>query len=189
MSRLSLTTGNMLLFDSFCEKENTEGSSSPNFLLFCHSLRSFGCGSTNKNGDASAKGEFSLFENESKFHTVADDTLEDIQDAVEYALEERYDDENGDDEQFEVVYADGVLTMTFPPHGTWVLNKQTPNRQIWWSSPISGPRRYEYDHRSNQWIYTRAVTEASDKNHTNITLKKLLRDEFQQIYNIALDFK
>ena len=27
-----------------------------------------------------------------------------------------------DDEQPEVVYASGVLTMAFPPHGTWVLN-------------------------------------------------------------------
>ena len=24
-----------------------------------------------------------------------------------------------------------------------MINKQTPNRQLWWSSPLSGPRRYE----------------------------------------------
>ena len=66
-----------------------------------------------------------LFQNESEYHSVADETLEDIQDAVEMALE----DEGVAD--FDVTYASGVLTMVLPPHGTYVLNKQTPNRQIW----------------------------------------------------------
>jgi len=26
-----------------------------------------------------------------------------------------------------------------------VLNKQGPNRQIWWSSPVSGPKRFYYN--------------------------------------------
>lgn len=30
----------------------------------------------------------------------------------------------------------GVLNIIIPGRGTWVLNKQTPNRQVWWSSPI-----------------------------------------------------
>lgn len=38
----------------------------------------------------------------------------------------------------------GVLTLHFPPHGTYVLNKQPPNRQIWLSSPVSGPKRYDW---------------------------------------------
>ena len=37
----------------------------------------------------------------------------------------------------------GVLTIT-TPHGTYVLNKQPPNKQIWISSPISGPKRYDW---------------------------------------------
>ena len=28
---------------------------------------------------------------------------------------------------------------------TQVLNKQGPNRQIWWSSPVSGPKRFYFD--------------------------------------------
>jgi frataxin len=28
-------------------------------------------------------------------------------------------------------------------HGTYVINKQTPNRQVWLSSPVSGPFRYD----------------------------------------------
>ncbi|KAI4099522.1 MAG: hypothetical protein L6R37_005949 [Teloschistes peruensis] len=38
----------------------------------------------------------------------------------------------------------GVLSLTFPPIGTYVLNKQPPNKQIWLSSPKSGPKRYDY---------------------------------------------
>ncbi|KAL8636792.1 MAG: hypothetical protein Q9228_005856 [Teloschistes exilis] len=38
----------------------------------------------------------------------------------------------------------GVLTLAFPPIGTYVLNKQPPNKQIWLSSPKSGPKRYDY---------------------------------------------
>ena len=36
------------------------------------------------------------------------------------------------------------MTLIFPPNGTYVLNKQPPNRQIWLSSPISGPKRYDW---------------------------------------------
>ncbi|MCJ1465968.1 Mitochondrial chaperone Frataxin [Pseudocyphellaria aurata] len=52
----------------------------------------------------------------------------------------------------------GVVTLTFPPHGIYVLNKQPPNKQIWLSSPVSGPKRYDYvrlpDGRFD-WVYLR----------------------------------
>ncbi|KAI9638755.1 frataxin-like protein [Dioszegia hungarica] len=47
-------------------------------------------------------------------------------------------------EKWEVDYSSGVLTLSIPPHGTYVLNKQPPNQQIWISSPISGPSRFGY---------------------------------------------
>ena len=76
------------------------------------------------------------------------------------------------DDEFEIVYAEGVLTMSFPPHGTWVLNKQTPNQQIWWSSPISGPRRYEYDEEQSAWMYTRANEAINDTGHWYWNLRR-----------------
>ena len=39
-----------------------------------------------------------------------------------------------------------------PAHGTFVINKQTPNKQIWLSSPFSGPKRYAYDAAADQWV-------------------------------------
>ena len=46
----------------------------------------------------------------------------------------------------------GVLTLK-TPEGTWVLNKQVPNRQLWLSSPVSGPCRFE--HVDGTWTHTR----------------------------------
>ncbi len=43
----------------------------------------------------------------------------------------------------DVSLASGVLTIELPGHGTFVINKQVPNKQIWLSSPISGPARLE----------------------------------------------
>jgi frataxin len=61
----------------------------------------------------------------------------------------------------------GVLTLMFPPAGTYVLNKQPPNKQLWLSSPISGPKRYDWvlegegqqqkegTGSGGQWVYLR----------------------------------
>ena len=39
----------------------------------------------------------------------------------------------------------------------YVINRQVPTRQLWWSSPLSGPRRYEL--REGAWRATRAGSE------------------------------
>ena len=90
------------------------------------------------------------FESEAAYHRVADDLLHGLQDAVEAALE----DLDNAPAELDISYASGVLTMALPPHGTWVLNKQTPNQQIWWSSPLSGPKRFEYTADGNLWFAT-----------------------------------
>jgi len=72
---------------------------------------------------------------ENDFHKQADASLEEILEVLEI-LDDTMDDAD-------INYAMGVLTIDLGVVGTWVLNKQTPNRQIWWSSPVSGPRRFE----------------------------------------------
>jgi len=73
----------------------------------------------------------------------------------------------------------GVLTIEFGPKiGTYVLNKQPPNKQIWLASPKSGPKRYDWvaigegqsdkqETAEGQWVYLR------DRS----TLGKLFLDE------------
>ena len=132
-----------------------------------------------------------LFQNVGQYHNVADDTLHTIQDAVEDLIEDNYDDD--DDSLPEVNYASGVLTLSFPPHGTWVINKQTPNEQLWWSSPISGPRRYEYIEERERWVYTRVMDEGDGKESApalesdDDTLGGILSDELKEIYGWDLD--
>ena len=52
------------------------------------------------------------------------------------------------------------------------------HQQIWWSSPLSGPRRYEYE--NEKWVFTRSDG-GSD------TLGQKLKDEIQQIYQVELE--
>jgi len=82
------------------------------------------------------------------------------------------------------------MTINFgQAHGTYVINKQPPNKQIWLSSPIrpvplytkrtnlanlcvhSGPKRYDYDASAETWFYSRDGT----------SLGELLTQEFQTI--------
>jgi len=69
----------------------------------------------------------------------------------------------------EVDYSAGVLTISMPPNGTYVINKQPPNKQIWLSSPLSGPKRYDYvlanegqgqkeGGGTGEWVYLRDGT-------------------------------
>ena len=57
-----------------------------------------------------------------------------------------------------------MLTIVYPPNGTYVLNKQPPNKQIWLSSPVSGPKRYDWvvrpgesweEEEVGEWVYLR----------------------------------
>lgn len=132
------------------------------------------------------------FKNVAEYHNVADDTLHNIQDALEELIEDNFLSGGDDDEIPEVNYANGVLTISLPPHGTWVINKQTPNEQLWWSSPISGPRRYEYVEERERWIYTRVIDGESGVGSAegeNDTLGQILVEEIQKLYGCDLQLE
>jgi frataxin len=69
-----------------------------------------------------------------------------------------------------VYFQAGVLHVKIQSSGyEYVLNKQPPNKQIWWSSPVSGPKRFDWVvtgesmHQkegggSGDWIYLRDGT-------------------------------
>ncbi|KAI9595911.1 hypothetical protein BDF19DRAFT_384851, partial [Syncephalis fuscata] len=69
--------------------------------------------------------------------------------------------EQFNDPSYDISYSQGVLTLQLGPHGTFVLNKQPPNKQIWLSSPLRqvekthGPKRYDYDTNAKVWFYAR----------------------------------
>ncbi|CAG7954391.1 unnamed protein product [Penicillium salamii] len=91
-------------------------------------------------------------------------------------------------------YSAGVLNVSVPAIGTFVLNKQPPNKQIWLSSPISGPKRFDWivegdymhekqDSRpfvNGQWIYLRDGTNLTDLLNSELTLR-LPQDIYSEI--------
>lgn len=127
-----------------------------------------------------------------QYHKLADEYM----DRLVTHLEELQDEREDIDVEYSVCHAlirinvrresdagqqAGVLTVSFDDGiGTYVINKQPPNKQIWLSSPKSGPKRYDYvtlgDSQNDkegtakgEWVYLR----------DNSTINQLFRDELQ----------
>ena len=75
---------------------------------------------------------------ENSYLKLTSETLESISDKFNELIEDHTVLAGGD-----TTLSDGVLTVKLSQFGIYVLNKQTPNRQIWLSSPVSGPYRYD----------------------------------------------
>ncbi|XP_077267584.1 frataxin [Temnothorax americanus] len=100
-----------------------------------------------------------------QYEKICNETLDSLTECFEELVEEAVHLSDAD-----VSYGDGVLTVKFgEPHGTYVINRQTPNKQIWLSSPKSGPKRYDFV--NGQWIYK----------HDGKTLHELLNNEIPAI--------
>ncbi|KAJ6604422.1 hypothetical protein DFH09DRAFT_898476 [Mycena vulgaris] len=80
---------------------------------------------------------------------------------------------------YEVEYHSGVLTLQLGDKGTYVINKQPPNKQIWLSSPFSGPKRYDYDEGNDAWVYSRDGQSLAD------LLNRELSDALQRPVDVA----
>ena len=65
--------------------------------------------------------------------------VSEVLDHLTHEFEELENSEVNDCLVEDVAYSDGVLKVQVRDLGTYVLNKQTPNLQLWLSSPISGP--------------------------------------------------
>ncbi|XP_052178432.1 frataxin, mitochondrial isoform X2 [Diospyros lotus] len=102
---------------------------------------------------------------EDEFHKLADSTIQDLLEKLE-----EYGDST-DIDGFDIDYGNHVLTLKLGTLGTYVLNKQTPNRQIWLSSPVSGPSRFDWDRDAQAWIYRR----------TKVQLLQLLEKELRHL--------
>jgi len=84
-----------------------------------------------------------------RYHKVSDATMERLLESLEDLLDQLQKPD------YEVEYHSGVLTLILGNHGTYVINKQPPNKQIWLSSPFSGPIRYDYSETNKAWLYSR----------------------------------
>ena len=107
------------------------------------------------------------------FHTLAERALEGVQDVAEEFADA------DPEERMEVEFSGDVLEISVRAGGTFVLNKQTPNRQLWLSSPVSGPLRYNFDVASATWRNAR-------DNETALTAT--LADDLEQLLGERLSF-
>jgi len=90
------------------------------------------------------------------YHTLSDVAMDHLLEELESIV-----DSLGR-EDYEVEYSAGVLTLKLGAKGTYVINKQPPNKQIWFSSPFSGPKRYDYNPTRKVWYYTRDGEQLDD---------------------------
>lgn len=102
----------------------------------------------------------------SEFITFVDEKLAALADSIEsadkeYALED-------------VEYQDGVLTITLEDERQYVINRHTPSRQIWLSSPLSGAGHFSHQ-ENGRWIDSK-----------NRDLYHVLQNEFKDIANLNL---
>lgn len=142
-------------------------ASSPETTLWSPARRTF-CSRPLNLGDESigpAAIDYGSVLKEDEFHRLSNATVHHLQEKLE---------EYGDTVEidgFDVDYGNEVLTLKLGDLGTYVLNKQTPNRQIWLSSPLSGPSRFDWDGNAQSWVYRR----------TKANLVKLLESELEQL--------
>ncbi|KAM6230764.1 frataxin, mitochondrial isoform 1-T1 [Porphyrio hochstetteri] len=108
---------------------------------------------------------------ETTYEKLAEETLDSLADFFEDLTDKPFTPED-----YDVSLGSGVLTVKLGGDmGTYVINKQTPNRQIWLSSPTSGPKRYDWTGRS--WVYA----------HDRVSLHELLAKEFSTALKTKLD--
>lgn len=90
------------------------------------------------------------------------------------------------------------MNIKFPPSGTYVLNKQPPNKQIWLSSPISGPKRFDWvvagegmqekeGGGQGDWVYLRDNTSLTDLLRREIGISLDIHGDEEAISKPSID--
>ncbi len=83
--------------------------------------------------------------NDQLFERLAEKTLQNLLETIDDALGDLMDvDMDG-----------GILTIELESGGQYVINKQSPNREIWMSSPLSGAKHFYFDDEKKSWVDTR----------------------------------
>ncbi|KAL2781393.1 frataxin, mitochondrial isoform 1 preproprotein [Daubentonia madagascariensis] len=108
---------------------------------------------------------------ETTYERLAEETLDSLAEFFEDLADKPYTFED-----YDVSFGSGVLTVKLGGDlGTYVINKQTPNKQIWLSSPSSGPKRYDWTGKN--WVYS----------HDGVSLHELLAAELTEALKTKLD--
>lgn len=95
-------------------------------------------------------------------------------------LQDRLECEDIEAQNIDSTFSDGVLTLTInSSNDTWVMNKHSVTRQIWLSSPVSGPSKYNWHQNERQWL--------NERNGIS-KLSELISDEWTNAFGLEVDF-
>jgi frataxin len=83
------------------------------------------------------------------------------------------------------------MTIDLGPKGQYVINKQPPNKQIWLSSPVSGPKRYDWvlfgegmDQKegsgTGEWVYLRDGSKLTELLRKEIGVEMTVADDLPE---------
>ena len=97
------------------------------------------------------------------------ETTTDVFDCVQDRLEEDDVVSATEGKDFDLDVADGVMSVKCE-RGTWVMNTHNASKQIWLSSPISGPHKFYYG-ENERWV---------DERDDELLLFDLLSSEFAE---------
>ncbi|XP_069481870.1 frataxin, mitochondrial isoform X1 [Ambystoma mexicanum] len=133
-----------------------------------HTLHGLGLGrSLRKAGTLSTTGSL----DETAYERLAEQTLDSLAEFFDELADQPFTPDD-----YDVTFGSGVLTVKLGGDmGTYVINRQTPNKQIWLSSPTSGPKRYDWTGKN--WIYS----------HDGVSLHELLAKELSKALKCDLD--
>lgn len=101
---------------------------------------------------------------------AVNETIETIAHQIEDMVDEgAFDESLGENTEVEVTNSDGVLNISIGKSNTFIISRQTPSRQLWLSSPISGPWHYNFDAVKRDWLCTKGETNFYDRLDTEFT--------------------
>ncbi|KER24777.1 hypothetical protein T265_07662 [Opisthorchis viverrini] len=110
----------------------------------------------------------------SEYESLSNETLDKLAEVFD-SLGEKYNL----DKDYDVEHAYGVLKVYFGAGiGTYIINRQAPNKQLWLSSPRSGPKRYDFIRSRDEWVYR----------HDGTALHELLAHEISDIVKSTIAF-
>jgi len=88
--------------------------------------------------------------------------------------------------------SDGVLKVSLEDVGTWVLNKHSVTRQMWLSSPISGPNKYNFHETGSEDPETQSLVQSGKRwlgERNRHSLHDRLEQEFRESFPSISEFK
>jgi frataxin len=82
-------------------------------------------------------------------------------------------EQNDKNSIFDVEYSDGILEINiFVSDKTYIINKHSASKKIWFSSPVSGADYFSFDPLNKKWL-----------NHHGQELSEILFNELNQNFN------